>query len=349
MGQSWQKYKGRVVLRGLWKMIQYHMQYLLNRDHQHHKRRLQKYWISYQDCQDAQDKQRTQYLLIPRSKWKMLQNCCKFQSQNVQIFGFVYHDTNGQNHGPAWKTQSFLLSEICTVILWQDYLWERQFEKVLLEHGWEKAPDWECLFVHREKDCSCLCMWTISNSVERNRTFIGLGKSSWICWFGRTNIMTWPRLLGLHSKRMKNQQRYCWQFSTISAGAAGKLPSSVRLNANISTWSYDMGGHAKKYVERYCELANETTQQPYKVSTPCLDDRQFKEEEWGSVGELSKVCSQIVLKCLYLARIGRPDILWSANKLARAATKCTRACDERLACLISYIHLRSELEQYCHV
>ena len=25
-----------------------------------------------------------------------------------------------QNHGPVWKTQSFLLSEICTVIFWQD-------------------------------------------------------------------------------------------------------------------------------------------------------------------------------------------------------------------------------------
>ena len=32
-----------------------------------------------------------------------------------------YHDTNGQNHGPVWKTQSFLLKGICTVILWQDY------------------------------------------------------------------------------------------------------------------------------------------------------------------------------------------------------------------------------------
>ena len=26
-----------------------------------------------------------------------------------------------KNHGPVWKTQSFLLSEICTVILWQDF------------------------------------------------------------------------------------------------------------------------------------------------------------------------------------------------------------------------------------
>ena len=30
-------------------------------------------------------------------------------------------------------------------------LWERQFEKVLLQHGWEKIPNWEYLFVHREK------------------------------------------------------------------------------------------------------------------------------------------------------------------------------------------------------
>ena len=36
-------------------------------------------------------------------------------------FGFVHHDTNGLNHGQVWKIQSFLLSEICTVILWQDY------------------------------------------------------------------------------------------------------------------------------------------------------------------------------------------------------------------------------------
>ena len=31
-------------------------------------------------------------------------------------------------------------------------LWERQFEKILLKHGWEKIPNWECLFVHREKE-----------------------------------------------------------------------------------------------------------------------------------------------------------------------------------------------------
>ena len=55
-----------------------------------------------------------------------------------------------------------------------------------------------------------------------------------------------------------------------------------------------MAGHAKKSVERYCGIASKTTQQLYKVSTPCIDDHHFKEEEMKSIGELSQVCSQIV-------------------------------------------------------
>ena len=135
--------------------------------------------------------------------------------------------------------------------------------------------------------------------------------------------------------------------SRISAEGLEKLP--FPQNLRISSWSYDMAGHAKKCVERYCELTNKTTQQLYKVSTPCIDDHHFKEEEMKSVGELSQVCTQIVLKCLYLARIGRPDIPWSANKLARSITKWTKACDKRLNRLISYIHHTCEYKQYCHV
>ena len=120
--------------------------------------------------------------------------------------------------------------------------------------------------------------------------------------------------------------------SRISAGGVEKLPFTQTLR--ISSWSYDMAGHAKKCVERYCELANRTTQQLYKVSAPCVDDHHFKEEEMKSVGELSNTCSQIVLQCFYLARIGRPDILWSVNKLARSITKWTKACDKRLNRLI---------------
>ena len=91
-----------------------------------------------------------------------------------------------------------------------------------------------------------------------------------------------------------------------------------------------MEGDAKKCVERYCELANKTIEQLFKVATPCMDDHQFREEENGFVGELSTVCSQVVLKRLLLARVGRPDIFWSVSK--------------RFARLISYSHHKCDFE-----
>ena len=107
--------------------------------------------------------------------------------------------------------------------------------------------------------------------------------------------------------------------SRISAGATEKLPGWDKPRAKTSAWSCDMEGHARKCVEWYCELAKKK-EQLYKVSHPCLDDHQIKKEELEHLGELSEVCFHIVLKCFYLARIGRPDILWSVNKLAPAVT-----------------------------
>ena len=53
-----------------------------------------------------------------------------YPSKNKRCsFGFVYHDTNGLNHGPVLKTQLFLLSRICTVILWQDYYGKSNLRK----------------------------------------------------------------------------------------------------------------------------------------------------------------------------------------------------------------------------
>ena len=105
----------------------------------------------------------------------------------------------------------------------------------------------------------------------------------------------------------------------------------------------------EKYVGRYYELANKKTEQLYTVSRSCLHDHNFKKEELEKVVELSDVCSQIVLKCFYLARIDRPDILWSVNKLARAVTTGARVCDRRLARLISKIHHTYDHRQHCRV
>ena len=180
--------------------------------------------------------------------------------------------------------------------------------------------NWECLFVHREKglflseneDDIRLAgkkqnidpMWKVLNK----EVDLGVPTS----FFDHVNLGCTQRQCEI-SKDIVDIYRTMFE-SRISAGGTEKHPCSE--NIRISSWSKDMESHVKKCVERYCELANKTAQQLYKVSTPCIDDHHFKQEEMKSVGDLSKVCSQNVLKCLYLARIGRPDILWSVNKLA---------------------------------
>ena len=57
-------------------------------------------------------------------------------------------------------------------------LWERQFEKILLQHGWEMVPNWECLFVHREKGLFLSEYVDDINWLERNKTLIRCGKYS---------------------------------------------------------------------------------------------------------------------------------------------------------------------------
>ena len=215
--------------------------------------------------------------------------------------------------GPVLKTQSFLLSEICTVILWQDYFGKGKLRKSYCSTVGRMFPIGNA-YSYTVKKGLFLSVHVddIKLAGKKQNTWSDVENTYERRWFGRTDIIPGPCLFGLHSKTMWNKQRYCGQsqnrvWIANFRGGAEKLP--FPQNLRISSWSYDMEGHAKKCVERYCELANKTTQQLYKVSTPCIDDHHFKEEELKSVGELSKVCCQNVMKCLLLARIGRPNIL----------------------------------------
>ena len=141
-------------------------------------------------------------------------------------------------------------------------LWERQFEKVLLEQ--EKGPNWECLIVHRQKgfflsvyvDDIKLAgkkqnldpMWKLLDKE------VDLGEPT---SFLDHVFLGCTQRQGEISKDIVDNYRAMFE-SRISAGRAEKLP--FPQNLCISSWSYDMEGHAKKCVERYCELANKSTQ-----------------------------------------------------------------------------------------
>ena len=190
-----------------------------------------------------------------------------------------------------------------------ELLWERQFEHASLELEWEKVSNWECMFVPRK--------WGLFLSKN-----VGAIKSAgkkqnlspmWTNW--RKNVDIDEPTSFLDHMYLRCTQRECKPNETIieqytkmfgshiSAGATDKLLGWQRPHAQTVVLSYDMEGHAEKCVERYCELANKKVEQLHEVSHPCLDDHQFNQEELDSVVELSEVCSQIVLTCLYLARI----------------------------------------------
>ena len=107
--------------------------------------------IIFPDFQDVQVKQPMQYPFIRRSKWKVYPNYWNFQSQNAQIFGFVYHDTNGPKSWSSKEDPVVPLERNLYGHPLAGLSWEMQFEKVLLQHGWEKVSNCECFFVHRER------------------------------------------------------------------------------------------------------------------------------------------------------------------------------------------------------
>ena len=68
----------------------------------------------------------------------------------------------------------------------------------------------------------------------------------------------------------------------ISSGATEKLPGSEKRGANATAWSYVMEGLAKNSVERYCELANTSIDQLYKVSHLVLTTISSKKKRAGN-------------------------------------------------------------------
>ena len=101
--------------------------------------------------------------------------------------------------------------------------------------------------------------------------------------------------------------------------------------------------------KKYLELAKTTLQSLKKVATPCIDDHQLAPEDFEKKGSLEPVCARIVLKVLFLARMGRPDLLWTVNVLAREVTKWNVACDKRLNRLICYLNAPQDYVQVCFV
>ena len=181
-------------------------------------------------------------------------------------------------------------------------LWKREFEKILLKHGWEKIPNWECLFVHREKGLFLSVyvddiklagkkqnldpMWKVLNKE------VDLGEPT--SFLDHEYLGCTQRQCEISNDIVANNRDMF--ESRISAGWTEKLP--FPQNLRISSWSYDMEGHAKKCVERHCELPtrrrNNSTKYLLPASMTTLQRRR-NEICWRIVTCMLSNCSEMLI------------------------------------------------------
>ena len=146
-------------------------------------------------------------------------------------------------------------------------LWERQFAKVLWKYGWENVQNCECLFVNREKG---LFLSVFVDDIKLagkkqniNPTWKILMKDVDL---GEPTSFLEQVYLGCTQRECQISKDFVYNYknifeSRISTGTVVKLTESKATGEpraeTISSWSYDMEGHAKKCV-RSGEWSNST-------------------------------------------------------------------------------------------
>ena len=191
--------------------------------------------------------------------------------QNFEVgmcknFFYVYHNTNGQNLGPVWKTQSFLLIEICTVIHWQYCSGKGNLRKSFWNTVGRMFPILNaCSYTVKKRFILiCVCGWHQIGWRE-TKHLSGVEGTEQRSWFERTNIILWPWKPRMYSKTVWNKQRYCWQIQSHVP-----IQNFCRSNRKFtmlgkSVCLFMVLWHGRSCqgicVQRCCELASKTPQQ----------------------------------------------------------------------------------------
>ena len=144
------------------------------------------------------------------------------------------------------------------VILWQDYHGKGNLEKILIAAWMGEGFQLGNAYSHTvERDYSCLCMWTDIKLSGKKHNIVSMCKVlNEEVDLGEPTSFLDHVFLGCTQRQCEVSQNIVDNYRTmfesrISAGGLEKLPFTQNLR--ISSWSYDMAGHVKKCVERYCE------------------------------------------------------------------------------------------------
>ena len=112
----------------------------------------------------------------------------------------------------------------------------------------------------------------------------------------------------------------------------------IKRTPEVNRLTYDMTAYAKGIVEFFCEVTDVPKEKLRSVTTPCLPEANMCDEELDNEGQLSKFASRILMRCLWLSRLCRPDIAFAVQRLASRVTRWTKWEDRQTYRLVSYLH-----------
>ena len=164
-----------LILRSKWKVPQKTilvlMQYSVNKDHQHHKWQQQKSRLH--GCAGQAADAVSAYTQVKIEDAPKLLKIPKSECPDIWIRlpKHKWPKSWSSMEDPVVPLERNLYGHPLARLLW-----ERQFKKVLLEHGWEKFWTGNVSLYIVIKDYSYLCMCMTSNWLERNKTLIRCGK-----------------------------------------------------------------------------------------------------------------------------------------------------------------------------
>ena len=122
-------------------------------------------------------------------------------------------------------------------------LWERQSEDAQLELGWEKIPNWECMFVHKKQGLflSVCVEDDIKKSLEESRKWLQCGKMYENVEIDGPISFLDHENLGCTSRECKpnetiNERKPKMFESRTSAGAAEESPGWRKPHAQTLAW-----------------------------------------------------------------------------------------------------------------
>ena len=307
---NFKSFKGRVVFRG----------HILR-----HSWQLRKSRMSWQGYLRAQDKHRTQQKLTPKSRWKVHRRYWKFPKVRMSgNFGCVHHDTDGQNHGPAWP---------------DGVMEEATRESSIETRMRKKVPNWDCLFGKRWKRTCLVCA-------------CGRRKTCWREAEHRSNVekyFFWKDVdLGVPTSFLDHvclecTQRECETSKDIvdTCKKYVRIQDLRRRNRQMTwfgeTWCTDL--NMVPWYGRSCkEMRGAVLPDWLLTQLSNFPESQLPCFWWPSIQR-----RKIGICCIWHALVDHTFYGQWTN------LKWTRAFDRRLARFISYIHYTSDFKHYCHV